>query len=600
MTATANGNHRTYNATPHEKGELQAWWQGPWERNGIRVDVLRRYHRFELAAKAKLDPAGSIFQKLVAGAEIIDQRNGTIRQWRVWQVQEFKLLLGNSGKVRYMPVGWGPRIAAALFHCLVEKLGLTLAEFREFCSRLKLARVEIANQVTENSNGVLVPGKIATVIFEDLPTIPPATIVLKDDLSKGLMELETSGSAPEAEDVHLMVCNPAVAEGYIRQIRDQQQQDAPVIKQIAEQGARAEVNQAQSETHVIREIQKTWHPLSIMNKGIMKTEEKVGQALIALQTIEEKLDKQPDGAASKQLTNTLKIVGSRIVNAINKLGNRFEDQITDVQTLVEEKNTEAELRNTDLSNDIAKHILDVQIKQDCTLDQCKQTRKILEQHASDTEQQHLRQDIRIANVMDQCKEILRQIQKDHQGHLFQTAFLARRMQQLDDRLAGIAGVLGPLAKTLSMTLPDLVKKVAEIRDLIEHLKSQLGGNRIHQDMLNYLSLAYLVLGQFPDLPYRKIAEMLGIKTTRIYGIIGKLDALGLTGREKRVPTIEPLDSVAVGSTSRTANDPIISVGVNLAKTNPRRRPIWHIFRRNRSSDPKIESNEQKPNGDEKT
>jgi len=594
MTATANGNHRKYEPTTHEKGELQAWWQGPWERNGIRVDVLRRYHRFELAAKAKFDPSGAIFQKLVAGAEVIDQRNGTIRQWRVWQVQEFKLILGNSGKVRYMPTGWGPRIAAALFHCLVEKLGFTLVEFREFCSRLRLARVEIANQVTENSKGVLVPGKIATVIFEDLPTIPPATIVLKDDLSKGLMELETSGSAPEAEDVHLMVCNPAVAEGYIRQIRDRQQQDAPVLKQIAEQGARAEVNQAQSENHVIREIQKTWHPLSIMNKGIMKTEEKVGQALITLQTIEKKLDEQPDETATKQLTTTLKVVGSRIVNAVNKLGNRFEEKLDEVHDHLEANNDEAELRNTEMSNDMAEQHLEEKVLITGVLDQARQNNR-------DIKQVDLHLQIYAEGILENQREIKRLLQGYHQGQVFQTAFVARRMQQLDDRLAGIADVMGTLAKSLSMTIPDLVKQVAETRDLIEHVRQQMGGNRIHQDSLNYLSLALILLGKFPALVVKRIAEHLGVKPTRVYGIVNKLEELGFITREKRIPDPEPqgeMNSSGAGSATAEPNRP--SPETKPIKPKSSKRRVLHFFRRTPEIESKTESNEKVNKEDEKT
>lgn len=579
----------------------------------IKYSTSFRAHRLEMRTDGEFPPTGIIFQKLTQTLQVT-QRNkvGQPTHWR-WRQRNFKMVLGRRGGFTLWPHGEAPNVVRTLHEFLIKKCKFTDDEFAEFVRALHLFRIEIASQVDENGDGLLRKGKVCDFEvskqqvkynFDDDSILAPAKGVVKLDTSPGvdLLEQEISGHLKEATDAHMVFIRALQVAGHLHDLREEQLQQKPRLEKALQSADQFRVDLTQSEKRIITRVDQAWTGLGVLNKSATRTELKTEQVLEALAKIEQKY--VTPGLTAKDY----KIGVSRTVNAIAKFGNRIEDQIQDVKDLIEEKNVEAELRNTDLSNDIAKQgealsneILDVNIKVDCTLDQTKQVQKILEQHASDTEQQHLRQDIRIANVMDQCKEIRRQLQDYHQGQIFQTAFVARRVQALDDRLAGMDKTLQSLATLFQMTMPAFLKQVVDARDYLEHLRQEMHGNRIHQDTLNLVTLAYIILGRFPDRTYRQLAEMLGIKRPRIYRIVNTLETLSDVAREKRVPVLEPLgDQVAVGSISRTAEDPIVSVGIKPAKPKTRKRPIWHIFRRNRSSELKLQSNEKLKPEDEKT
>lgn len=233
--------------------------------------------------------------------------------------------------------------------------------------------------------------------------------------------------------------------------------------------------------------------------------------------------------------------------------------------LLQEHDNNEELRATDLANQLATH-----------------DDRTVAYHKDDVIRDNAQ-----AITMKEIKDLLEQ---SHKSDLYRTAFLARRMDALDARLAAMETTLAMLAKFLDMTVQDFLPYLAEIRDQIEHLKSLMAGNRIHQDALNLITLIYIVLGKAGPLPVRRIAELLAIKPTRVYGLVNKLEALGLVTWEKKVPTLAPV--------GETISDP--TEEVSSPKPRPMMRRIKHFFIRVFKKETKPESNKQLKPEDEKT
>ncbi len=207
--------------------------KGPWERLGVRIDTLARYHRFEEIANYLYNPNGNLFRKLLGLAKVIQEHKGKPINWRIKE-PNFTIMLGVRGSVTFYPQGWGPAIANAIYTFLTEKAHFKDSEFLEFVKNLELARVEVASQVGENAQNILEPGKLAIISFPGLSHIKAAKIEIFADSSYRVLELESGGPVNEVADVHRMITNPVEAAGYIRQTRDTQIELQNQVKAIEE------------------------------------------------------------------------------------------------------------------------------------------------------------------------------------------------------------------------------------------------------------------------------------------------------------------------------------------------------------------------------